>query len=198
MTDSMQASSSLAEITNDIRAAQQLVKQDRRQGLAALNQLFRAGRPPEPPLDGPYNGELVAVDLAPGMTQLVEWLTSFWMPWKGKYLFKGDSKGDNILARGSRPILRVLFPFYRDFIEHDKGTFRAFVFTTSIDAGRADPDRKVLKIDYNSPFNPALTIRRILDEVVQVGDGVYLGKIHFRWWWGTWKMIGYFSLHTKK
>ena len=70
--------------------------------------------------------------------------------------------------------MRVLFPFYRGVIENDKDTFRAFAFKTSIDAGRVNPDRKVLKIDYNSPENPAFSIRRILDEVVQVKEGIYL------------------------
>jgi hypothetical protein len=23
---------------------------------------------------------------------------------------------------------------------------------------------------------------------------MYLGKVHFKWWWGTWRMIGYFAL----
>lgn len=189
---------STSETTDEIRAAQQLMKQDHRRALSELNELFRKGHPPDSPLDGPYDGKLVAVDILPGITQFVEWLSALWMPWKGKHLLKEDAKGDNIFGQNSRLILRLLFPLYRGFIENDKETFRAFVFTTSIDVGRADPDRKVLKIDYNSSFNPALTIRRILDEVVQVGEGTYLGKIHLRWWRGTWKMIGYFSLQAKK
>ena len=44
----------------------------------------------------------------------------------------------------------------------------------------------------------ALTIRRIVDELVQVDESVYLGKIHFRWWWGPWQMIGYFSLRPRR
>jgi hypothetical protein len=78
------------------------------------------------------------------------------------------------------------------------GIFRALKFTTSIKAGMVDTDRQVLNINYDSPDNPALTIRPIIDELVQVHDGVYLGKIHFHWWWGRWQMIGYFSLRAKK
>jgi hypothetical protein len=52
----------------------------------------------------------------------------------------------------------------------------------------------VLKIDYDLPENPALSIRRILDELVQVADGVYLGKAHVKWWWGAWQPVAYFSL----
>ena len=80
-----------ADNTDQIRAAQELVRQDRRQGLAAFNDLFRAGRPPEPPLDGPYDGELVAIDIAPGITQFANWLTSVLVPWIGKYLIKEEA-----------------------------------------------------------------------------------------------------------
>jgi hypothetical protein len=186
-----------AETTDQIRAAQKLVKQDRRRGLAALNGIFRAGKPPEPPLDGPYDGELLAVDIAPGVTQFVAWVTSFWMPWKGKQFSAGDSQGDNLFGRKSRLFFRLMFPFYWGVNEDRPEAFRAFVFKTSIGAGKEDPDRQVLKIDYESPNNPALTIRRIFDEVVQVGEGLYLGKIHFKWWWGSWKMIGYFMLRAR-
>jgi hypothetical protein len=52
----------------------------------------------------------------------------------------------------------------------------------------------VLKIDYDLPQNPAFSIRRVLDELVQVADGVYLGKAHVKWWWGAWQPVAYFSL----
>lgn len=185
------------EMADRIRAAQVLLKRNRAQGLAALNDLFRTGHPPEPLLDGPHEGELVAVDIAPGITQAVEFLTSLWMPWKGKYFLRADFRGDNIFAKKWRLLLRLLFPLYKGIIENDAETVRAFVFKTSIAPGKVDPDRQVLKIDYDLPENPALTIRRILDEVVQVNHRVYLGKIHFKWWWGKWQMIGYFSLRAK-
>ena len=55
---------------SELRAARGLFKQNRKQGYAALNSLFRAGIVPEPTLDGPYVGELLALDVAPGLTQL--------------------------------------------------------------------------------------------------------------------------------
>jgi hypothetical protein len=55
----------------------------------------------------------------------------------------------------------------------------------------------VLKIDYDRPSNPGWTIRPILDELVQVADGYYLGNVHFKWWWGRWQLIAYFSLQAK-
>ena len=82
-------------------------------------------------------------------------------------------------------------------VDFEPGAFRAFVFQTSVDAGMVDRDRQVFRIDYDRPDNPALSIRRIVDEIVQVGDGLYLGKIHFKWWWGVWDMIGYFALRPR-
>jgi hypothetical protein len=52
----------------------------------------------------------------------------------------------------------------------------------------------VLKIDYDRPGNPRLSIRRVLDELVQLDGGLYLGKAHLKWWWGRWQMVAYFTL----
>jgi hypothetical protein len=38
----------------------------------------------------------------------------------------------------------------------------------------------VLKIDYDSGENPSFLIRDILDELVQIVPGVYLGKVMLR------------------
>lgn len=185
-------------VPDALRAAQERLKRDRKEGLAALQELFHSGRPPEPPLDGPYAGELVAVTIAPGISQLVEWLTASWMPWKGKHLSAADHKGDNILSRSYRLLFRILFPFYKGVIETDERTFRAFAFRTSIAAGIQDTDIQVFKIDYNSPDNPALTIRPIVDELVQIADGIYLGKIQFKFLLIGWRMIGYFALRKSR
>ena len=191
-TKSMQADASVPEDSDQIGRAQQLVQTDRRAGLDALNALFRGGAVPNPPLDGPYDGQLVALDIAPGVSELAEWKASFLMPWKGKFLIKAESRGDNIFAQNWRFLLT--HPFYRGARDYGPDRFRAFIFDTSIAPGKVDPDRQVFRIDYNRPDNPALTIRRIVDELVQLRPGVYLGKVHFNWWWATWQMIGYFAL----
>ncbi len=176
-----------------IRTAQLLYKKDRKQGCAELNAIFRSGKPPEPPLNGPYKGELIAVSIAPGATQIVEFLTSFWMPWLGKRMFRDEARGDNIFSNKSRVTMRILYPFYRKLTDIDAETYSAFVFKTRVDTGIEDTDLKVFKIDYDSPDNPKLTIRPIVDELLQVDDGVYLGKVQFKWF-GSWKMIAYFML----
>ncbi len=197
MNANVTADSRPSEAVDAISSAKDLFARDREAGLAVLNLLFREGKVPDPPPDGPYNGELVAVDIAPGLSQLVGWLASLWMPWKGKFLIRTQSQGDNIFSGSSRSMMRILFPFYRGMVDFEPGAFRAFVFQTSVDAGMVDRDRQVFRIDYDRPDNPALSIRRIVDEIVQVGDGLYLGKIHFKWWWGVWDMIGYFALRPR-
>jgi hypothetical protein len=196
-TESVKVRTSAPAESDPIRQAQALARKNRREGLAALNALFRAGKVPDPPIDGPMEGELVAVDIAPGVSSLLEWLTSFMMPWKGKYLIAAQSKGDNLFGQNWRTVLHLMFPFYRGNRDYDHARFRAFIFDTSVAAGKVDPDRQVFRIDYDRPDNPRLTIRRIVDEVTQVREGLYLGKIHFQWWWGTWQMIGYFALRKR-
>jgi hypothetical protein len=68
----------------EVRAAKTLHQHHRAQGLATLNMLFRSGSAPEPSLNGRYAGELLALDLAPGLNQFYEWLTGKWLPWLGK------------------------------------------------------------------------------------------------------------------
>ncbi|HXV98264.1 MAG TPA: hypothetical protein VEC93_07565 [Anaerolineae bacterium] len=185
--------SSMETIKAKIEAAHAVLKQDRRRGLALLNAIFRAGKPPDPPLQGRYSGALVALDIAPGLTQGAEMIINRWLPWQGKTFDAAQACGDNIFTRDSLALAHLYWPLYRDYID-DGPTYRAFGFRTYVASGLADPDRQVLKIDYNLPGNPRLSIRRILDELMQVADGFYLGKAHLKWWWGTWQLVAYFSL----
>jgi hypothetical protein len=177
-----------------LRSAQDLVRVNRAQGFTALNDLFRAGTVPEPALNGRYAGELIALDLAPVLTPFFQWLASTWMPWRGKAFNISQQRGDNILSKDSYPLARLFNPLYRGFISDRPGTYRGFAFRTYIAPGLFDRDRNVLKIDYNLKENPALTVRRVLDELVQLDEGLYLGKAHVRWWWGGWQTVAFFSL----
>ena len=181
----------------ELQSARRLVSRDRAKGLATLNGLFRSGTPPEPSLEGRYRGELVALDLAPGLTQLFESVTAAWMPWLGKTFDASRGRGDNIFTQDSYLLARLFNPFYRRFMTDKPGTYRGFAFRTYMAPGLTDPDRQVLKIDYDLKDNPALTVRRVLDELVQIEDNLYLGKAHVRWWWRPadgWQTVAYFRL----
>jgi hypothetical protein len=191
-----EALSAQEAILEPVRQAQQLLAQDRAVGLARLHEIFRLGSVPSPALQGRYRGELVALDIAPILTPLFTALTRWWLPWQGKRFDAAASLGDNLFSRDVLPLSYVLMPFYRGRIPDTPTTFRAFTFRTYIAPGLSDPAHEVLKIDYNLPQNPALNVRRVMDELVEIGDGVYLGQAHVRWWWGTWQLVAYFALTT--
>jgi hypothetical protein len=183
-----------AEIQNEILAAGAQVRLDRAGGLQELNEIFRGGWIPDPPLDGRYQGGLAALDLAPGLTQAFRALTDVWLPWRGKAFIARKALGNNIFTRESKPVGRFLWPLYRGYIQDGPTLFRAFEFRTYKADGLMDTDLQVLKIDYDHAGNPALFIRQILDELIQVAEGFYLGKAHLRWWWGRWQTVAYFTL----
>jgi hypothetical protein len=56
---------------------------------------------------------------------------------------------------------------------------RSSKFVTYKGMGITDPEKEVLKIDYNIPENP-IFLRVILDELVEIEPGKYLGKLHLR------------------
>ena len=184
-----------------LQTAQDLVRVNRAQGLKALNDLFRAGTVPDPLPHGRYAGELVALDLAPGFTQFFQWLANQWMPWRGKTVDAAHQRGDNILTKDSYFLARLFNPLYRGFVADRPETYRGFAFRIYAAPGVFDADRMVLKIDYNLKENPALTVRRVLDELVQLNDGVYLGKAHVRWWWrpaSSWQTVAFFTLVNQR
>lgn len=177
-----------------ISAAKSIFHKDRKRGFAALNEIFRSGSAPNPPPDADYAGELVALDVAPGLNQLIEMITSRWLPWKGKVFSATHSSGDNIFTSDSYALAHIFLPLYRGYKDKNAETYRAFNFRTYFAPGLTDPDREVLKLDYDIAGNPVLSVRRVLDELVQVDTTMYLGKAHLQWWWGTWQLVAYFSL----
>jgi hypothetical protein len=114
------------------------------------------------------------------------------MPWQGKVFDRESSVGVNRFDASARVPLRVVFPGYRP--ERDLGReLEAFPFMNRVAPGELDPEVQVLKIDYDFEANPGFIIRRILDELVEIDDGTYLGKILFRTA-SRWHPIGFFSL----
>lgn len=67
-----------------------------------------------------------------------------------------------------------------------------YPFKTYVGKGLAD-NIDVLKIDYNLPQNP-FWLRFILDEIVEVERGKYLGKVHLNLIPGLPFSLGYFRL----
>ena len=117
------------------------------------------------------------------------------MPWLGKSFDPAAASGINRFAptAATRVVFRTLFPGHTPrTVAPDR--IEAFPFRNALGPGQLDPDVRVLKIDYDFEANPAL-IRRILDELVEVGPGVYLGKVLFRLG-SRYHRIGFFSLRA--
>ncbi|MBI3733223.1 MAG: hypothetical protein HY259_07155 [Chloroflexi bacterium] len=182
---------------DDIAQAVALLPSNPREGNARLNAIFRAGTVPGASLHGRTTGGLAATSLGGPFDALVGFIVRAYMPWQGKTFDAAAASGDNIFTHDSRKLGRIFTPFYRDYIPDTAKTYRAFRFKTYAGPGLEDPDRQVLKIDYNLPVNPALTVRRIVDELVQVDERFYLGKAHVRWWWGAWQRVAFFTLTSR-
>jgi hypothetical protein len=79
--------------------------------------------------------------------------------WRGKYFNSADQTGLNNFQIG-------------------ESVYQQFKFKTYVGKGLLD-DKEVLKIDYDLPENPFF-VRWVVDEIVEVERGKYLGKAHVR------------------
>jgi hypothetical protein len=183
-------------IWGQIRLAGMRAGPRRSEALDSLNRIFRLATMPEPLPDGPYDGVLVTTTTFAATDPLFRGLSSFWMPWVGKRFDAETASGDNMMLPGARWLAKIFWPGYR-FQDIGKGRYAAFRFRTYAGAGAVDPDREVLKLDYDSSENPSFLIRDILDELVQIVPGVYLGNVLLRLGKPddtSGRLVGYFAL----
>jgi hypothetical protein len=162
--------------------------------LDRFDELFVSGTAPDPVPEGFLSGRLLATSTWPWLDAASQRLAQLWMPWKGKSFSPASSIGLNRFARSARIPLKSVFPSYiPEFVGPDR--VEAFPFRTRVAPGGLDPNVQVLKIDYDFEANPSFVIRRILDELVQVAPGRYLGKVLFRIG-DRFHPIGFFSLRS--
>jgi hypothetical protein len=133
----------------------------------------------------------------PALDMAVRAVTALWMPWQGKRFDSDAATGDNRLTRSTGLVSKLLWPLY-SMRDAEAGKL-AFDFKTYVEAGKDDPDRQVMVIDYaDVESNPRLLIRSIRDELVELVRGVYLGKILFNSGDDKYSKIGYFALRTPR
>lgn len=160
---------------------------------AELHNLFVQGRAPDPPLNGRYDGVLLRMTMFPPLDPLATAVARYMIPWLGKRFDAARQRGDNRLkARFAIPV-GMLWPRYRGITHYADGTVDSLVFRTWVGPSLLDPEISVLKIDYDVPETP-YTVRRVLDELVQLPDGQLLGNANLKTWWGPWATVAYFTL----
>jgi hypothetical protein len=165
---------------------------NRAEVLRRMDALFASGIAPDPPPSGFKSGRLLATSTWAPWDAVVMVIAQLWMPWLGK-TFASTGTGLNRFraTMATRVWLRALFPRHQpEAVLPDR--IEGFPFRTRVAPGELNPQVDVLKIDYDFEANPAL-IRHILDEVVQIAPGRYLGKVLFRVRERYYR-IGFFSL----
>lgn len=170
-----------------------MLRFDRPRGLSELERCFSAGRAPSH-MDGPYAGRVVATTFGRGLDGPFEAVAGQWMPWKGKTLNAAAAEGRNIFTTGGRRAVRMVWPGYAGVRHDSPDRSTAFRFVTDVGKSETSPGVDVLRIDYRDlEENPSWPIRRILDELVEVGDGLYLGQalLYLR---GSFHRAAWFSL----
>jgi hypothetical protein len=147
---------------------------DRAGALADLQAMFLCGRPAN--VEGQTEGILVTWTMHPLADKLVGSITNAWMPWLGKRFDSAEHRGIKTLTNSARWPSKLLWPRYRTGASPLGRS--AFEFETYVEPGKLDPSVDVLVIDYaRVKRNPALLIRQIRDELVEIVPGANLGKM---------------------
>ncbi len=169
-----------------------MLRLDRPLGLAEVEACFAGGKAAEG-LVGPRKGRLIATTCGYGLDGAIEALARLWMPWRGKVFSRQAAEGVNLFTPGGRRTIRAAFPRYDGLGDDGAGT-SAFRFVTSVGPSETDPDLSVVRLDYRAVAeNPSFPVRRVLDEVVQVEDGLLLGQA-LMWWNDRLRRVAWFSL----
>lgn len=172
---------------------------DRENANAELAAMFAAGRP-STDINGATRGVLVTFTVHPLVDRFFATVTTAWMPWVGKRFDRASGVGDNVLARSARWPAKIPWPLYRTREVRDRLT--AFDFSMRVEPSALDPGVEVLVIDYNAAgtpreSNPALIIRSIRDELVELVPGTHLGKMLLRLPSGEHHLLAYFALRSE-
>lgn len=167
---------------------------DRSTALAELEACWTAAEAP-PPIGGAARGRVLTTTIGYGLDAIAGGLARLWMPWKGKTFEPEAKEGRNLFTAGFRPVMRLLWSDYDiEYPEGDRG-FSTFPFTTWDGPSAVTPGGPdVLKIDYEHPQSPWL-IRDILDELVRIDEGLYLGQALIRAR-GRFHRLAWFELRT--
>lgn len=185
-----------AAIARQATLAARRLGSHRQASLATLNAIFNLGTAPHPAMSGPYRGDLLTLALFAPLDSYGRFMSRIWLPWKGKRFDPATSTGCNYLTPGGHRVARLTWPLYKHPTHTENGLYCYFTFKTSVAPTICAPTVAALKLDYNLPDNPALLVRSVLDELVQISGGYYLGKAYLRSRRGNHRLAAYFALHA--
>ena len=183
-----------AAIRRQVLLAGRRMGSDREGSMATLNALFRLGHAPDPALNGRFAGDLVSPALFAPLDSFGRLFTRLWLPWLGKRFFSDEQRGDNVFNRSASVVGHLFWPTFSDYRPYLPGLVTAFDFKTYTGPGVHDPDTGTLKLDYSDESNPALLVRQVLDELVQITSGYYLGKAYLTTRDGDYRLAAVFAL----
>ena len=158
----------------------------------SLELVFRLGSPPA--IDGETDGVLLATSFRGPANAAFRAAANLWMPWLGKRFDADARMGENFLSADARLPFKAIWPSHNPRPLGD-GRLAAFPFDTRIAPDELDGDRQVMKLDYDRRENPSFIVRNVLDELVEVVPGAYLGKMLVRRRPGAlYRQTGWFAL----
>ena len=156
-----------------------------------LENQFKAGTVEKIP-EGFLRGELVMLLPVYTVEKIGDFVSKFWLPWRGKYFVREESRGDNILAHSAKLILSLRQSGYL-VGNTEFGGFHAFPFTFSITKA-LQSENKVIQLSYDLKENPA-SVQKVVDEIVLVDENTYRGKA-FIIEDASPRLVGYFKLFS--
>lgn len=80
--------------------------------------------------------------------------------------------------------------YYADYGGRIANTVRQFIFSKE--------SAMYAVVNHLHLNKPELSIRRVLDELVQLSEGLYLGKAYVKWYWGRWQTVAFFLLRDNQ
>lgn len=155
----------------------------------SLTDRFAKGKLPDN-LDGFYQGRLLLLLPLTPREHFANFLSNFFLPWKGKCFYHKEKRGDNILPNLIKPLL-ALSPRKIPLGEYEFGGFHALPFTTSAEKS-LDGEEKVLRLNYDLAENPSQA-RNVVDELVLTEKNDYLGKVFLKEK-NQFRLVGFFQL----
>jgi len=183
-------------LREEVELAKRQLKYDQKGGIAALDNIYRQGRVPDPLLNGRYWGEFLTANFHPVLDSWLDIITKFWLPWEGKTFDAKTNTGDNIFTNDGLLLGRLIWPFYNGYVADGRGRTLAFKFQSSIGKCLLEPDIEVLRLNFDLPDNPPFLIRDLVDQLVQIDHDFYLGKAVLKHHDGGRFCAAYFSLRS--